>query len=349
MKTKDLEILQEELENEVKKAMQLLQGSKEEKSKEALKILRKAKKIYKESISLSDKRFQELFSHSPVPIAIYEAVDNGEDFVFVEFNPAAEKAEKVKKKDLIGKRVTEVFPGVEEFGLLDVFKEVWKTGRKKHHPLKVYKDKRIVGYRENDVFKLPSGKIVAIYRDLTKEKLTEEKLKESEKRYRTLFDFGIDAIFIHPYKKEGFGKFIDVNKIACERLGYSREELLQMTPADISAEPDAEVHGSKVMREKLKKSGYRIFSATHITKDGVTIPVEIVSSIMNLDGEKVIVSVARDISERKKAEDEINKRLNELQRFNKAMIGREMKMIELKREINELRTQLGFPKKYNVK
>ena len=75
---------------------------------------------------------------------------------------------------VIGKKVTEVFPGIIEFGLLDVLKDVWKTGKSINHPVTIYEEERIKGWRENYVYKLPTGEIVAVYIDVTEQKRAEE-------------------------------------------------------------------------------------------------------------------------------------------------------------------------------
>jgi len=129
------------------------------------------------TLQLSEARYRELFGHMSSCVAVYEAVDDGADFVFRDFNAAAEKVESISKDKLLGKRITEVFPGVKEFGLLDVFRKVWKTGRPTHHPVTFYKDERISGWRENYVYKLPSEEIVAVYDDVTKRKRAEQALQ----------------------------------------------------------------------------------------------------------------------------------------------------------------------------
>ena len=130
------------------------------------------------------EQFKELFETMPSGVAIYEATEDGADFVFKLFNRAGEKIEKIKREDVIGRKVTEVFPGVVAFGLLDVFKRVWKTGRPEDLPISIYKDDRIAGWRENHVFKLPSGEIVAVYEDLTAQKKVEEEKTILEEQFR---------------------------------------------------------------------------------------------------------------------------------------------------------------------
>lgn len=141
-----------------------------------------------EAVRESEARYRTLFENMSNCVAIYRSVNNGEDFVIVDFNRAAEKSEKIERKDLLGRSVQEVFPGVREFGLFEVFQRVWKTGRAEHHPISWYKDERVEGWRENFVYKLPSGEIVALYTDETERKRWEQALsilnEELEERVR---------------------------------------------------------------------------------------------------------------------------------------------------------------------
>ncbi len=127
----------------------------------------------------SECRFRDLFNSMSSGVAVLRAVDDGADFVFVDFNPGAEKIDKTKKQDVMGRPVSEIFPGVIEFGIMDVFRRVWRTGEPERHPLSRYKDERITGWRENYIYRLPSGEIVAIYDDVTERKQAEESVRKS--------------------------------------------------------------------------------------------------------------------------------------------------------------------------
>ncbi|OCC15855.1 sensory box histidine kinase/response regulator [Dissulfuribacter thermophilus] len=129
-------------------------------------------------LSLSEARYRTLFEFMGDGVAVYEAIDDGEDFVFLDFNRAAERIENISRAEVIGRRITEVFPGIEEFGFLDVLREVHKTGIAIHYPVKYYRDERIQGWRENYVYRLPTGEIVAVYQDKTQELETEEVLMQ---------------------------------------------------------------------------------------------------------------------------------------------------------------------------
>ncbi|MGB3056784.1 MAG: ATP-binding protein [Candidatus Omnitrophota bacterium] len=139
------------------------------------------KGIAEKELRDSETRFKELFNNMKSAVAIYKSVDEGRDFIFQDFNRSGEKMEKARKEDIIGRPVTEVFPGVKEFGLFEVFQRVWRTGEPEHFPAKIYKDQRIVGWRDNYVYKLPTGEIVAIYEDITEKMQATEKIQSLAK------------------------------------------------------------------------------------------------------------------------------------------------------------------------
>ena len=141
----------------------------------------------------------------------------------------------------------------------------------------------------------PAG--VTIFFDITEKKMLEEKLKESEKKFRMLFENANDAIFIHDFE----GRFLEVNQTACKRLGYTKDELLKMTPMDIDTPEYADLVPQRI--KELKEKGHFIFETAHVTKDGRVIPTEISGTVIQFGGQPAILSIARDLSDRKQAED----------------------------------------------
>ena len=196
-------------------------------------------------------KFKALFDNVSSGVAIYEARNDGEDFVFVDFNPAGEEIEHIKKEELIGKSVTEVFPGVKEFGLFDVFRRVYKTGTPEHHPISVYKDERIAGWRENYVYRLPSGQIVAIYDDVSARKRSELMARMTDQCFRAIANYTYDwEVWVGPTSR------VLWTNPAVERVtGYSIKELMAMSdyPTRVVYEEDRD-RMDRAYRSALKGS-----------------------------------------------------------------------------------------------
>jgi two-component system, sensor histidine kinase and response regulator len=127
-----------------------------------------------EALKESEQKYSQMFENMRSGVAVYEAVDDGEDFVLVDFNRAAEIIEGVDRKALLGRPVTEMFPGVTELGFLEVFRRVLRTGEPEYHPSAKYSDEQVaVSWREYSIYKLPGNKVVAIYDDITERKAAE--------------------------------------------------------------------------------------------------------------------------------------------------------------------------------
>jgi len=173
---------------------------------------------------MDKKEYEELFNTMNSCIAIYEAAENGNDFIIRDFNKAAEKADKIKREDVIGKSVLKVFPGVKDFGLFDVFKRVYKTGKPENLPISIYNDNRLSAWRENFVYKTSKGEIVAIYTDATAK-------KQAEERHKTILKTAMNGFWLTDMQ----GRLLEVNDAYCRMSGYSTQELLAMSIPDLEA------------------------------------------------------------------------------------------------------------------
>jgi len=137
-------------------------------------------------------------------------------------------------------------------------------------------------------------------------KREEETLRENEDKYRIIFESINDAVFVHDLDEEGLpGRFLQVNDVACHRLGYTREELLTLTPRDITVPEEYERIAGK--RIGLASQGNILVETIHLTKNGRKIPVESnIRQFQYLDRQAAL-SISRDITERKQAEDTLQR------------------------------------------
>jgi diguanylate cyclase (GGDEF)-like protein/PAS domain S-box-containing protein len=132
-----------------------------------------------------------------------------------------------------------------------------------------------------------------------------EALRATEQKYVAIFNSTNEGFFLHELTEEGRpGKFVEANDRGCEMTGYSRDELLALTPVDIDETPPDVVR--KMVQELLSK-GRVIFETTMIAKNRNKLPIEISNHIFLLNGRRMVSSIVRDISKRRQAEKELKR------------------------------------------
>jgi PAS domain S-box-containing protein len=163
-------------------------------------------------------------------------------------------------------------------------------------------------------------------------------LEESEERFQKLFDSTADEIFVTNMNQD----IVEVNRAACETLGYSRSELLKMKITDIKTKQFADI--VKTNREIILKTGFHEFESEHLTKDGRVLSVEYKSTLVHHDSDRMILSIVRNVSKRRMEERQILSAViqaeeRERQRFAKDMhdgLGPLLSTIKL--YVNELKS-----------
>jgi len=125
-------------------------------------------------------------------------------------------------------------------------------------------------------------------------------LEQSRDKYRKLVNYANDAMFVITLDTDSpfYGYFSDVNNVACKQFGYPREELLQMTPFDLS--DDDEFGYINEMLAHLKKEGNATYETVYRRKDGTRFPVELSALRLTISGEDLFTFIARDITDRKR-------------------------------------------------
>jgi PAS domain S-box-containing protein len=253
------------------------------------------RKWTEEALTANENRYQELFDNMSAGVGVYEAVDGGEDFIFKDVNEAALRITHKTKEELLGKRVSQVYPGIEDLGLPDVFRRVWRSNKPETCPSALYMDQHLNLWLDIYVYKLPSGELVSIYDDITERKRVEQEL--------LLTKFSTDSASASIFRLTQGGEFIYINDTACKRLGYSREELIGKNISLV--DPDYPTERQAEIWEQFKYNQVLTFETKHRTKDGKIFPVEVTCQYMKYEKREYVFVFAVDISERKKLENQL--------------------------------------------
>ncbi len=255
------------------------------------------RKLAEEALRVREMLFRELFKNMGSGGLVYEVIDSGEDFIIKDFNKAGQKIANLKKQDIIGKSVFQVFPGVKEMGLIDVFKKVWKTGEASQCPITQYKDERITLWVENYVYKLPSGEIVTVIEDITERKKVEDEIRQIAREWETTFNSFTNLVSI---QNKDF-KIVRVNQAYADTFKMKPEELIGKTCYEV-------VHGTKkpwpnCPHKQILETKKPVTVEFFEPRLGIHLEVS-ASPVFNEKGEITsTVHIAKDITERKKTEE----------------------------------------------
>ena len=262
----------------------------------------------------AEKKYRNLYDS--IRDAILIANTNRE---IIDCNPAFTEIFGYELNEVQGKQTEYVYENHEEY--LQMGREIEKHDTEENFFFTVnYRKKSgAVFPGETNVFYLKNEfgdtiAFVGLIRDITERLEAERELAEREKKFRAIFNNANDAIYLHKHTEEDLpGTFIEVNDVACEMLGYTREEFLKLDPQSI-IDPGSVAEGPEIMRA-LKEESKTTFEMRHVTSEGVKVPVEVSSHLFTLNGDRVVLSVARDISERKQAEQALKEREEKYRRF----------------------------------
>ena len=291
--------------------------SERKKIEKALKELAMLQgKIMKE-LKESEEKFRLIFNKANDMITLSELQENGMPGKYIEINEVGCKRLGYSKEELVSMSPADIVAPEKREEIPKNTSLMVKNGYNNFEIVHVAKDGRRIPVEINGHRINYQGRkaYLTVSRDITKRKQMAEALKESEEKFRAIFNNANDMITLHEMNENGMpGKFIEVNEVGCKRLGYTNEEFQKMAPVNIVV-PDKRVEMASHAIE-IWTNGYAKFEIIHVAKDGRKIPVEVNTHIFKFRGKTVALGVSRDITERKEAEEKLKKLLDKLSRLN---------------------------------
>jgi len=250
-----------------------------------------------EKLRASEKNWSDSFNSLEDIMII---IDNG--FTIEKMNDIGLKLLGKTREEVVGKKCYQLIHGLDAPGEFCPYEKMLKTGKLESVERYEKKFDKYFSIKSSPIFN-ERGEIrgfVDLMRDVTERKKVEEALRKSEEKYRALLNGMNDTAWVIDFDCN----IIDVNDAAVEVMGYSREELLSigLTGIDSNLDPE-EIKG---LVEGMPADEIQVFETVHTTKDGKKIPVEISSSLVTYRGKRAILSIARDITERKRAEEKLS-------------------------------------------
>ncbi|MDX9882387.1 MAG: PAS domain S-box protein [Prolixibacteraceae bacterium] len=250
------------------------------------------RKKAQEDLKLSEERFRFTLQHSPIVI-----FNQDEDLRYTWiYNPNPGFA----AEEVIGKTDRDLLPEEDAARLEEIKLRVLSTGTLTREEVRTTIGGNVF-YYDLSVAPVFDEKhnitgITCVSIDVTELKKAEFDLQESERNYRELIDGMNETVWVIDIS----GDLIDVNKTATKVLEYTKEEILSIGLYGIDSSMEKGMITSLV--QNMPKDKIQIFETSHKTKSGRVFPVEIYSSLVHYKGREVILSIARDITERKRME-----------------------------------------------
>ena len=257
------------------------------------------RKEAEEALNESIERYQRMFES--IQDIYYETNLEGE---IIEVSPSIKTLSGFTREELLGRQMADFF--VQPQSRAKLMQHMAQTGAVRDYEI-VFRNKEgttipcsISAKLERDASGRPS-KVVGSMRDVTDRKLAETALRESETLFRAISEQLPDGLFLVDLDDpQQPGRVVHVNPAAAKMLGYTPDELLGMS---IEETLDQEtVRGSEDRRTRIAGGETIRFEAVHVRKDGSTFPSEVVARMIQYGGRRVTLAIDRDITERKKAE-----------------------------------------------
>jgi PAS domain S-box-containing protein len=249
-----------------------------------------------ESLRESERSFRSLFESMMSGFALHEILLDADgkpaDYRFLSVNPAFERLTGLKAADIVGRTVLEVMPDLEP-KWIETYGKVAVSGEPadfEDYSGPLDKCFRVSAYRTE------AGRFVTIFDDVTERRRTESALRQSEEKYRALFEQSLEAIWL----VTPGGAFLDVNQAFLRLFGYEREDMASVNARDVYEDPTER----DTVLQHIREIGFVEGEVRLKRKDGATFDCERhLVALRDQSGNIIALQgVARDITERKRAE-----------------------------------------------
>ena len=265
-----------------------------------------ARKQAEAALRESEERYRTIFNQAADAVVVFDP----QTLAFVDFNDAAcrrlgysrQDFARLKLSDLEAREsAAEVKRHVRQFTLSH--SAVFETQLRARDGSAIDMEVRAKAIHRGD-----SKLIHCIWRDITERKQTEAALRESETRYRAIFDQAADSVVVFdPVTLD----IIDFNDEACRRLGYSRRAFAQRKISDLNATDSAAAVKRRI--RTIPARGVIVFETQQRSRSGTLLDLEVRSRTIRLGGRTLVLGMWRDITARKRVEEELRRRVEEIE------------------------------------
>ena len=286
------------------------------------------RELVEAALQKQSEEYLILFESNPCPMYLCDQ----HTLQFLAVNDAAVKHYGYSRKEFLSMNARDIRPDEEVTALISYVAQdtggqddtgVWKHRKKDGTIIDVQ-----VNWHKVDFAGRPAYLVLA--NDVTEQKQAEVAVRESEERYRELFENANDIIYTHDLK----GKFTSLNKSGERVTGYTLDDALQMNIADVLA-PDSVATAREMLARKAQDRVATVYDLEIIAKDGRRVALGVSTRLIYADGVPVgVQGIARDITERKQAEAELLQRNQELSALGE--IGQELSKLVEPTEIAKL-------------
>ncbi len=266
------------------------------------------RKQVEEALKTSLKTAADLIYSTPYGLFIYQ-FEKPDSLILLSGNPEAERLTGVKIDDCIGKEHDEIFPEANKTGVTDAYLKVMNTGKTFDTEDLYYKDKKFEGAFRIRAFQLPDEKLCVSFENITERKIIEEKLKNSEEKYRSLIETTDDLVYLIDTNYS----YIFMNKKHAERFKLPFKEIVGRSYSEFHSKKESGIFRKDV--NKVIRTGNSI-THEHKSDRDKRFYLRTFSPVKNEKGEVIAINViSKDISDLKQTENELKRSEQEIHNF----------------------------------